>query len=736
MSGKSSSPVPLSVALIGNPNTGKSTLFNALSGQNVRTGNFPGVTVEARYGTVECADGFHFQLIDLPGTYSLAPRSPDEMVAVDVLLGEQPGTPVPQVVICVVDAANLERNLYLFTQLLELQRPVVLVLNMWDNAGQRGLEIDVRLLEQRWGVPIIPAVASQRIGIEEVKAAVRRAAEQPAPAPLPQPAPLTAALQEFRSVLRETPYAGKPDFLLARVLLDRDGEAERTFLKQVNQPNAAELLANCRARLEAAGFRIPLSESRWRYDVIRERLANAVRDEQRHRQTISDRIDRVLTHPVWGVLVFAATMLLVFQSIYSWAGPIMEGIESLIEYPAAAVTAAVPPGMLRSLLLDGALAGVGGVIVFLPQIVLLFLFIGILEDCGYMARAAFLADRLMAPLGLNGRSFVPLMSSFACAVPGIMATRTIESWRDRMVTILIAPLMSCSARLPVYILLITAFVPDSYLGGWLSLRALVLFGMHLVGLLVAIPVALLLRRIYFQGEPSLFVMEMPPYKWPTWWVISSRVAEQGKEFLVRAGTLIFATSVLIWAAGYFPSDRSALHQLESRYELLNAIPEPTVEELAEMEQIAEQQAELNGELIRTSFLGRAGALIAPAIHPLGWDWRIGVAVIASFPAREVVIAALGTIYSLGSEVDAEDSGLQAALQNATWEDGSPVFTLPVALSVMVFFALCSQCAATLMVIRRETKSWRWPVFTFVYMTTLAYLGAWLTTSLGNLCGLG
>jgi ferrous iron transport protein B len=347
-----------------------------------------------------------------------------------------------------------------------------------------------------------------------------------------------------------------------------------------------------------------------------------------------------------------------------------------------------------------------------------------------MARAAFVMDKLMTKLGLSGKSFLPLMSSFACAVPGIMATRVIENTRDRMITILVAPLMSCSARLPVYILLIYTFVPDTtWLGGWIGLRGVVLFAMHVLGLAVAVPVAWLLKRFFFPGEASAFVMELPSYKLPSPKVVFYRVWERGQAFLARAGTLIFCTAMLVWAAGYFPGDHTAVHQLARTIEQRESQVSEDFQE--ELDAMRAEERRLNGKLIKGSILGRAGLAIEPVVKPLGWDWRIGVGVIASFPAREVIIATLGTIYSLGGDVDEQDGSLKEALASSRWEDGRPVYTLPVALSIMVFFALCAQCAATLMVIGRETNSWRWPIFTFVYMTTLAYVGSFITYNLAT-----
>jgi ferrous iron transport protein B len=430
---------------------------------------------------------------------------------------------------------------------------------------------------------------------------------------------------------------------------------------------------------------------------------------------------------VWGLAIFVAVMFLVFQAVYPWAKPVMDVIEIVQGAAQELVARGLPPGALRSLLSDGVIAGVGSVLVFLPQIVILFLLISLLEDCGYMARAAFLMDKLMTRLGLSGKSFLPLMSSFACAIPGIMATRVIENRRDRLLTILVAPLMSCSARLPVYVLMTTAFIPAvTWLGGWVGLQGLVLLGMQALGALIAIPVAWLLKRSFFRGETPPFVMELPPYKWPAPSVVLRRVYERASAFLGEAGTLIFCVTILIWGAGYFPGDRSELQQVEGRLESLDESSSAA----GEREALLTRQRELGGELLRQSLLGQFGRAIEPAVKPLGWDWRLGVGTIASFPAREVVIANLGTIFSLGGDVSERDAGLQTALREARWPDGRPLFTIPVALSVMVFFALCAQCGATLMVMRRETNSWRWPVFAFVYMTALAYVGALLTYQVG------
>ncbi len=735
-----STSTSLTIALVGNPNTGKSSLFNALCGMNARVGNFPGVTVEKKVGSYRDKFG-EVRVIDLPGTYSLSARSADELVSVDVLLSRQPDAPKLDGVVVIVDASNIERNLYLFTQVHDLGLPVLLVLNMWDRVAESGLSIDLEQLRKRLGVPILTTSAHRRVGIDDVRSAIRSMVQSKAPKPISvYPDAFIEERVKLQKWLADRSKELPPDFLVERLILDIQGASQQHF-ENLGVKDLEQELAQVRERLSKAGCRVPTCETKLRYNWIRQQLTNVVQREEVTKLTTSDRIDRVLTHRFWGLFLFVLVMFAVFQSIYSGdafvgrlagiedAGLIESGIGWLQSSASLAVESILDHGALRSLLVDGVIAGVGGVLVFLPQIAMLFFFIAILEDCGYMARAAFLMDKLMTRLGLSGKSFLPLMSSFGCAVPGIMGTRVIENRRDRMVTILVAPLMSCSARFPVYLLMVSAFVPSvSILGGWLSLQAVTLFSMQFLGAVVAIPVAWLLKKYFFPGQTPPFVMELPSYKWPSWRVVLQRVVERVQAFLFRAGTLILATSILVWAAGYFPADRSNLTQMQKAYEALEAQPNADAIAITEARQAINRES---GRLMEESFLGMAGKTIEPIVKPLGWDWRIGVGVMASFPAREVIIATLGTIYSLGSEVDETDDNLRSTLQAAQWPDGNPVFTLPVAFSIMVFFALCAQCAATLMVIRRETNSWRWPIFTFVYMTSLAYAGAWIVYQIGS-----
>lgn len=714
-----SSTRPLTVACIGNPNTGKSTLFSALTGLHALTGNFPGVTVEKKIGTLT-VDGQALRLIDLPGTYSLSPRTLDEMVSVDVLLGRQPEVGPVDAVVCIADASNLERHLYVVSQVLDLGLPTVLVLNMWDVAQERGIRLDVDELSRRLGIPVVTCEAHRRHNIDAVKTAILQTTRLPKRSPLRVlPEPFYHEVEQLQQEFGGGNGAATPPYVIERLLLDPGGQVESQFTERY-AGRLTNAVTAARDRLKAAGCRIPAVEAKVRYAWARQILSGVMTAPSERVTTRSDRIDRYLTHRVTGVIAFCLVMFGVFQAIYFGAEPLMGFIEAGQGWIGERISAWLPPGPVQSLVVDGIVAGVGGVLVFLPQIVLLFLFIAILEDCGYMARAAFLMDKLMVKVGLSGKSFVPLMSSFACAVPGIMATRVIENRRDRMTTILVAPLMSCSARLPVYVLMTTAFIPDVRLFGWLPLQGTVLFAMTFFGAVVAIPIAWLFKKTFFKGETPPFVMELPTYKWPSPRIVFHRVYDRAKAFVVRAGTLIFATSVLVWAASYFPGDHTREQQLQVEVESAPDTQAVEAELHAESERLLEQ-----------SYLGRLGKVIEPALRPLGWDWRIGIGVIASFPAREVIISTLGTIYSLGGDVDEENTGLQSAMKQATWPDGRPVYTIPVAVSIMVFFALCAQCASTLMVIHRETNHWGWAAFTFAYMTGLAYVGAWLTYQVGT-----
>ncbi len=801
------------VALAGNPNTGKTTLFNRLTGYRQHVGNYPGVTVERKTGFLRHTDSERrIELIDLPGAYSLAAGSAEEGIALDVLLGYQEDAAGPEVVVVVLDATNLARNLFLASQLLELGRPVIAALNMVDLAEASGTTIDSDALSRELGIPILPVVATSGRGIVELTEAIVQAVGQPAPTCRPSfPACIqneVDQLAEWLTTQGDSSTTSPDRVELLQILLVPGGHHE-TRLAQRLGDSLREELATCRRRIHDAGESLAEVEARIRYDWINRICSRTVTQAGVLRSPKSEAVDRWLTHRVFGLVILLAVMAICFQAMYSWSAPLMDAIDGTFAAFGAALATAIPKGALQSLLVDGGVAGVGAVLVFLPQILVLFLFIAVLEDVGYMARAALLLDRWMGLLGLNGRSFIPLLSSFACAVPGIMATRVIEDRRDRLVTMLIAPLMSCSARLPVYVLLISAFIPATpLLGGLIGLQSAVLLAMYLVGVVVAVCVAVVLKKTVLPGKPQPFLIELPTYKWPSPGTVFHRAFQQGKEFCISAGTIIFAVSIVVWALGYYPRPKRIAMNYRTQRGAAQLVHAHRVERIAESfddsagvaafksnpaiagvrdriaaverkfaavvvdralvkgspdwnaarqesddaiaalassegnvgaaalalyqsereltEAIAAIDRNEAGAYLRQSLLGRGGKWIEPFVRPLGWDWRIGTAVIASFPAREVVLATMGTIFNLGENQDETSMGLRSKLHHITRPDGRPVMNTAVALSLMVFFALCCQCGATLATIKRETNSWRWPLLTFGYMTSLAYIGALAT----------
>ena len=702
------------------------------------------------------------------------------MVAVDVLLGRRADTQRPAGVIVVVDATNLERNLYLVTQVMELGLPTVVALNMVDTARRRGIQVDVDALARGLGIPVVQCVAHRGEGVEAVAAAVLEALERPvAPPPCTWPEPVVRAEALLAASLESLGLTDVTWTERRRALLDVDGEAEHRIVARAGN-DARAALGAARRVLEEAGASAAGLESSVRYACIGGVVAGCLKRPAEPPETNSDRIDAVLTHGVIGAAVLLLVLGAVFFSVFAWTAPLMDFIDGTLFGGLARLAEGwtwLGDGAFRSLVVDGVIAGVGGVLVFLPQILILFGLVAVLEGCGYMARAALLTDRLMRWCGLSGRSIIPMLSSFACAVPGIMSARTIGNRRDRIVTILVAPFMSCSARIPVYVILTAAFVPAEMLFGFLPLQGLVFTAMYFVGIAVAIPMAFLLKNL-FKGERPSFLVELPPYRVPDFGVVIRRMLEQGKEFVVRAGTLIFAATILIWALSYFPhreddggvaaraaqDHRSTMTRELERLEIDRATQEQAVlaaegqspalgakaralyEEAlvafaARRDALEAAQADLDveagnaavGATLAHSYLGRAGRAIEPAFEPMGWDWRVSVAVLASFPAREVVISTLGVVYNLGGDVDDESEGLRRRLQSATWDHGpkkgQPVLDLAGAIALMVFFALCAQCVSTLVTIKKETASWGWPVFSFVSMTTLAYLGALVTAQL-------
>ncbi len=659
----------LTIALTGNPNAGKTTLFNYLTGLRHKVGNYPGVTVEWRRGIWKTGtEDIH--VVDLPGIYSLEAGSIDERIATDALNGNVSGLPQPDAVVVVVDATNLERNLYLLTQLYELGRPIVAALTMVDVAEANGEVINSDQLSALLKVPVVKVNASSGIGMDElanaVEAVVGTSHAYPDPAP--------------------------------------DGSAS-----SVNSKIFA------------------------RYSFIADVVQRSVSDRGRDPHALSDRIDGVLTHRVFGLLILLAVLLIVFQTIFTFAALPMELLETGFGAIGDLVRSVAPAGIFADLLVDGIVAGVGSVLIFLPQIALLFLFISILEDSGYMARAAFILDKLMGGVGLHGKAFLPLISSFACAIPGIMATRTIEDTRDRFATIMIAPFMSCSARLPVYTLMIAAFFSSQTVLGFVSLGAVMMFSMYILGIVVAIGAAFVLKRTILKAPPPPFIMEMPPYRMPNFRTVSQNIVERSWLFIKRAGTVILAISIVLWALAYFP--RADVAPSADSSAAVSVKPESHRTSEAGPARQGNETRE-GASPIENSYAGMLGRAIEPVIQPLGFDWKIGIALIASFAAREVLVSTLSIIYNVGGDADEASTSLLSAIREAKHEDGSPAWTPLTAFTLMVFFVLAMQCMSTVAVVRRETNSWRWPLFMVAYMTVLAYAGAFLTYQGGRLLGFG
>ena len=710
------------IVLIGNPNTGKSSLFNALTGAKQRVGNYPGVTVEKKSGMWHLDQDHAVQLFDVPGTYSLSAQSPDERIAVDVLTGQVEGLSVPDLIIAVVDVDNLQRNLFLASQAADLEIPMVIALNCWDQAEKKGLQIDCALLASRLGVPVIPTVAHRHQGMETLAAAALNALRDRPMMARPQwPTAVRAALDRLDQAFNQQRGEGLRTGVLQRLLFDRSSPFQERL--QTASCESQSLLKEIRGELYRAGYNPDAAESLIRFRFLNPLLADIVaRQTAIMPRSRSESIDQLLLHRFWGLVVFCGVMYLVFQSVYTWASPFMDLIEGLtggLQSWIAPFLETMP--MLQSLVIDGVIGGVGSFLIFLPQILVLFLFIALLEESGYMARAAFLMDKLFRWCGLNGKSFVPLLSSYACAIPGILSARTIADPKARLITVLLTPLMSCSARLPVYVLLIGAFVEPQYGPG---IAGLTLFAMHVIGLCVAAPCAWLLHRFCLRGQPAPpYFMELPAYKPPNLRHMLGRVYASGRDFIVRAGTVIFAMTIVIWALLYFPRPPELAQQFEQDGSAVAADPLVLMEPLqAESERLHAMDA----AYLEQSYLGRMGKWLQPVFAPAGYDWKITVGILASFPAREIIVSTLGIAYALGGDVDDQSRDLRSRLAAAKWESGpmagQPIFTIAVALSLMVFFALCMQCGATVATLAQELN-WAWAIASFGCVSLIAWLAA-------------
>ncbi len=703
------------VALVGNPNTGKTTLFNALTGLKQKVANYPGVTVERKAGQFSF-EGHRIEVIDLPGAYSLRPTNDVERIARDVLLGLMATEkPVDVVVVC-LDASNLERNLYFATQVMDLGLPSVIALTMNDEAASMGNPVERSILEQHLERPVIETVAPTYKGVTELKRAIVQAvgkAGEDLPWSIGEKV-LVAIEHLAAEIGRHKPMERRILRQIAvELLLDRRGTN-----RMIDLPGIRETVGKLRAELEWAGVKWVESESLGRYAWIRS-VVNTTREVSRQKFSTSrsDKVDRVLTHPVFGLAIFIGIMAVVFQSIYTWAGPFMDAIDALTLATAGTVAGNMAAGPLRDLLTDGIISGVGAVLIFLPQIVLLFLFIVLMEDSGYLARAAFVMNRHMRRFGLTGHAFIPMLSGFACAIPAIMSTRNISDPRTRLATIMAVPLTSCSARLPVYALMIGALIPATPLFAGFTTQGFVLLSAYLFSILAALVVAKTFRMTVLKGRQQAFIIELPPYRLPNWKTVLNSVWERGRMFVTQAGTIILAINIILWFIAYFPHDTS----MASRYDELRSTAEASLSGDALQARLVDLGSQESGEMLRSSIAGRLGQTMEPVIEPLGFDWKIGIGLLASFAAREVFVSTMAIVYNVGDADETSVSLMDAIRNEKHAQTGESVYSPLVALNIIIFFILACQCMGTVAVVKRETNSWKWPLVMVGYMTALAYI---------------
>lgn len=701
---------PKSYAVVGNPNSGKTTLFNALTGMRQKVGNYPGVTVEKKSGQFIGQHGERIELLDLPGSYSLGAHAPDERITRDVLMDLRQDTPRPARVLCVVDASHLERNLYFITQVLQLGLPTVVALNMIDVAMAQGLPVDAQQLSAELGVPVIPVQATRKESLLSLRLALSRAEVPPSKWKPELPHQITRgadAVAAHWPGLSEADHRKPRDPVVrmkASVLLAAS-EAETADLAAelgAGEALGAVLAERTTLDRELPGWRERLVGAR--YEGIGRLCQAAQGGSHDAGDRLTQRLDDLVTHPLWGWLFFLGAMTLMFVALFTIAQTPMDWIQGVFDSAGEWIGKAMPAGDLRDLLVDGVLAGVGGVVIFLPQILILFFFIGLLEDTGYMARAAFLMDRVMSRVGLHGKSFIPLLSSYACAIPGIMATRTIENSCDRLVTILVAPFMTCSARLPVYALMIAALWPRGSGSVWA--KGGLMMALYLLGTAAALFFAWLFKRTILKGETPIFLMELPPYRMPSVPQILQQMMQRAGIFLKRAGTVILGIAIILWFLASFPKVSVPIGSPEAA----------------------------KAEQLQQSFAGRIGRTLEPVLTPLGMDWKIGIGLVAAQAAREVFCGTMAVVYNVERKKGDTPDTLAETLREQKRYDGTPVFSTLTCLSILVFFVLSMQCVSTLAVVRRETNSLRWPAFQFCTMTGTAWIAAFLLYQGGRLLG--
>jgi ferrous iron transport protein B len=694
----------INIALVGNPNSGKSSLFNTLTGLNQKVGNFPGVTVDKKTGNATISETFSATIIDLPGTYSLYPKRADEWVAYKVLL-QQDEDIKPDMVLLVADASNLKRNLLFCSQIIDLKIPVVVALTMMDLANQKGTQIDIRGLERELGVQVVVINPRKNKGIPQLKKVIEDTANANFIAP--------------REFIDSYALADNSVDAIKRLLPDVSSYTALHYL--INHENF-ELGASLQKDIEAAEVATKFNPTKTQAEEIMQRYGRikhimqqtVIEADPLKKALFTEKLDNILLDRKWGYIILIAVLFLLFQSVFWVAQYPMDFIEWGFGQLSGFLSGVLPQVWWSDLLINGVLAGLSGIMVFIPQIMILFGLITLLEDTGYMARISFLTDKLMRKVGLNGKSVMPMISGFACAVPAIMTARNIENRKERLLTIMVTPLMSCSARLPVYTILIALVIPSKLYFGFLSLQGLVMMGLYLLGTVMALIVSYVMKWFIGIKEKSFFILELPVYRSPRWKNALTTMVEKAKIFVFDAGKIIMVISLLLWALStYGPPKKMAA--VQAKYDLL-------------LQTNPQQAKELNKErktaLLQNSFAGTLGKAIEPAIAPLGYDWKIGIALITSFAAREVFVGTMATLYSVGEDADKNNTTLRQKMEAAVRADGSKVYDLATGLSLLIFYALAMQCMSTLAVVKRETRSWKWPLIQLVYMTGLAYFLSW------------
>ncbi|MEN9549604.1 MAG: hypothetical protein RIR12_2195 [Bacteroidota bacterium] len=698
----------LHIALVGNPNSGKSSLFNCLTGLNQQVGNFPGVTVDKKTGTCKLGNQ-QAAVIDLPGSYSLYPKRLDEWVSYKVLL-DQDDEVKANVIVAVADASNLKRNLLYCSQLIDLKIPVVVALTMMDLAKRKGINIDLPTLERELGVPIVAVNPRKEKGITELKKAITLTAQQAYKIPVRDFIDnKQLAATSIDEVKKTNPRFS--DYRCIHYLINHEAF-------ELNE-STHERLEKIKTHTHFNTTKTQAAEILERYTHIRQVMQQAVSEpDPLQKSLFTEKLDNLLLHRVWGYAILLAVLFLLFQSVFWLAQYPMDWMELAFAKISGWLSTTLPNNRWTDLLINGLIAGIGGILVFVPQIMILFGLITLLEDSGYMARISFLSDKLMRSVGLNGKSVMPMISGFACAVPAIMSARNIENRKERLLTILITPLMSCSARLPVYFILIGLVIPKTYLFGFLGVQGLVMMGLYLLGLVMALLVSYVAKWFIKIQEKSFFILELPTYRSPRWGNVVSTMLNKAKIFVFDAGKVIMIISLLLWALSSFgPTNK--MKNIAAKYETLKQNANADITQL---------EKNYNTEKLENSYAGIMGKSIEPIIKPLGFDWKIGIALITSFAAREVFVGTMATLYSVGEDDD-EGKALKEKMKAATHANGAPVFTLGAGLSLMIFYVFAMQCMSTLAIVKKETKSWKWPLIQLVYMTALAYVMSWLVYQL-------